>query len=231
MELKIINVMKTFEKKKTIVSVLNNINLLMQQEDFIAIIGRSGCGKTTLLNIIGGLIKPTTGSVEVNKLRLEAMTEYELCEYRNKTIGYVFQTFNLLPTLTVRENIELPQRTNEPEYIDDLLKLLELTDKEHDCIEHLSGGEQQRVAIARALVNHPDFILADEPTGSLDHISERKVIELFEKCIEKYKTSIILVTHNMEIASCAKRIYEIREGELYEYSKGVECNLQGCALS
>lgn len=231
MRLKLTNVSKIFKKNKEEIRVLKDISLEIKSEEFIAVIGRSGCGKTTLLNIIGGLIQATSGTVVINDISLDNMSEDELCDYRSKTIGYVFQKYNLLPTLTVRENIELPQLADESEYIDDLLKLLEITDKENDSIEHLSGGEQQRVAIARALVNHPDIILADEPTGSLDNISEEKVIELFKKCIKQYKTSIILVTHNMEVAKCAQRVYEMKEGELYDNTKIKESSTKEYVLS
>ena len=211
---KLKDIKKSFYNGGTIQNVLKNINIEVKSGEFVAIVGRSGSGKSTLMNIIGGLDKPDSGEVWIGKNNIVNMQEDELCSFRLNNIGFIFQAYNLIPVLTVKENIKLPQIKEDEEYIDKLLRMLEIEEKSNVFPNELSGGQQQRVAIARALINNPSVIIADEPTGNLDTVTEKKVLDILKKCQEELGTSIIMVTHNLEIANKVDRMIKIEDGEI-----------------
>ncbi|MCR5740370.1 MAG: ABC transporter ATP-binding protein [Lachnospiraceae bacterium] len=197
---------------------LNDLSLCIEKGEFIAILGPSGSGKSTLLNILGGLDSPTDGKIYVDGEDISCYSDTKLAEYRRKTVGFVFQSYNLLPALNVRENIEMPLLIDgqkfDNEYIKDIedsLEILELTGR---LPSQLSGGQQQRVAIARALANKPSIILADEPTGNLDSKISKKVLELLLSTCRKYGQTLVMITHNDEIATKADRIIKIWDGKI-----------------
>ncbi len=202
------------------VEVLRGINLQAEQGDFIAIMGPSGSGKSTLLNIIGCLDRPTSGSYLLDRLDVSSKKDNELAEIRNRSIGFVFQSFNLLPRFPAWKNVELPllYRGVEPKVRKqkavEMLGRMGLSDRSDHKPSELSGGEQQRVAIARALINSPAIILADEPTGNLDSKVGREIMEIFAE-LNRGGVTIILVTHETEIAGFAKRIITMRDGECF----------------
>lgn len=192
--------------------VLKRISLNIKKEELVSIVGRSGSGKSTLLNIIGGLDMPTSGVVSFQGVNMFLLKEHERALIRRKHIGFIFQSYNLIPVLTVRENIELPQTEKDSAYVDELLKMLDIYDKKDSLPSRISGGQQQRVAIARALVNRPPLILADEPTGSLDSKNEQEVLNLFQQIIKEYNTAIVIVTHNLALSEMADRVIRIEDG-------------------
>lgn len=200
--------------------VLKAVEADIHRGEFIAILGRSGSGKSTLLNLIGGLDVPTSGWVAVDDQNISTLSENERTVFRRRHIGFVFQFFNLIPTLSVTENLSLPLELNgvsEDEIntrIDSILKDLRLRDKARYFPDRLSGGEQQRVAIARAVVHQPTLVLADEPTGNLDLQSERDVLQLFRRIPKQHNATLISATHSMEVASGADRILVIEDGTL-----------------
>lgn len=193
--------------------VLKDFSLSIEQGTFVAIIGKSGAGKSTLLNIIGGLDCADSGSVIINGKRIDCLNDKEMSKFRANEVGFVFQNFNLIPVLSVINNILLPIRiakeSIDMDYINDIMKMLELDEKREALPDELSGGQKQRVAIARALANKPSVILADEPTGNLDEETGSHVMELLTQGIKKYKQTLILVTHDMDIAAKADRIISI----------------------
>ena len=199
------------------VHALKNVDLVIEEGKFTAILGKSGSGKSTLMNIIGALDSPTSGTVESNGVILNELTKNELASYRNKTTGFVFQSFYLEPTFTVLENVAMPLTiagVNKKEREKRALELIEelgLSDKVNKKASELSGGQKQRVSIARALVSNPDILLADEPTGNLDSQNGMEVMNLLKEIVQKGK-SVILVTHNMDDAKNAENIIEIKDG-------------------
>jgi len=203
-------------------NVLNNINLQFEKGKFVAVLGESGCGKTTLLNIISGIDRPSGGKIMFNELELSTMSQKELTRWRGKNIGIVFQFFQLIPTLTVLENVMLPMEFNHV-YDKETRrkKALELLEKVNiaECgdkmPQSISGGEQQRTAIARALALDPDFIIADEPTGNLDSKNAEIIISLFRKLVKEGKT-VIMVTHSEELAGYTDRIIRMKDGKIQE---------------
>lgn len=203
-------------------NVLNNINLQFEKGKFVAVLGESGCGKTTLLNIISGIDRPSGGKIMFNELELSTMSQKELTRWRGKNIGIVFQFFQLIPTLTVLENVMLPMEFNHV-YDKETRrkKALELLEKVNiaECgdkmPQSISGGEQQRAAIARALALDPDFIIADEPTGNLDSKNAEIIISLFRKLVKEGKT-VIMVTHSEELAGYTDRIIRMKDGKIQE---------------
>lgn len=202
------------------VNALNGIDLNAEDGEFIAIMGTSGCGKSTLLHMLGGLDKPTSGSVEINGKDISVMKDKELSVMRRDYIGFVFQKFNLINELNVWENITLPillaGKKPDEEKINDLCETLGIKDRlDHTPLE-LSGGQQQRVAIARALANDPKLILCDEPTGNLDHRSSKEVVDLLKAVHNKYKKTIVMVTHDINVASVADRILQMDDGMIAE---------------
>ncbi|MEG0578000.1 MAG: ABC transporter ATP-binding protein [Bacilli bacterium] len=213
------NLSKEFGSKSTKLTVLNNINLVINSGDFLAITGPSGSGKTTLLNIIAGLIKATSGELYYKDQDILKWNDSLLATYRNQEIGYVMQNFGLINSKNVLNNLLLPVKKNKKNFInkaDDLLKLLVIEDKKKAYPQELSGGQKQRVSIARALINNPSVILADEPTGSLDQKNGQKILDALKE-INKKGVTIILVTHEEKFANqCKSKIY-LQDGEIQNY--------------
>lgn len=212
------NLKKIYETPSGKVYALDGVSVSVSEGEFIAVVGSSGSGKTTFLNMIGGLDRPTAGQVQIRSKPLGSLSSEELTVFRRRNIGFVFQNYNLLPYLNVWENITLPLRldgvsADEP-FIAEIIKSLGLEDKTCNMPYMLSGGQQQRVAIARALSTKPAIILADEPTGNLDSIAGMEVIGLLKTCAVKYHQTIVVVTHNEEIAQMADRIIRIEDGKV-----------------
>ena len=204
---------------KVEVPALRGVDIAVREGEFVAVMGPSGCGKSTLLHLLGGLLKPTAGRIFVAGVEISAVRDYERTEIRRNKMGFVFQRFNLLPTLTAKDNIELARRIRadgKKPYSNDrtveILGLLGLEDKINHKPSELSGGEQQRVAIARAVINRPAILLADEPTGSLDSDNSKTILRMLQELNLRYQQTIIMITHDPEAASTAKRIIEMRDG-------------------
>lgn len=218
------SVLQTIELKKyfgvepNIVRALDGISLSVEKEEFVAVVGASGSGKTTLLNLIGGLDVPTQGKVLVNGTDLKRLDAEHLTIFRRAHIGFVFQAYNLVPMLNVHDNIVLPVELDgkevDPSLFDDIVNTLGLREKMSELPGNLSGGQQQRVAIARALITKPDIILADEPTGNLDSKTGLEVIKLLKHTASKFHQTIVMITHNEEIARLADRILRMQDGKL-----------------
>lgn len=202
------------------VHALDSINLKITKGEFVAIVGTSGSGKSTLLHMLGGLDQPTSGSVVVDGVNIFELKKEALIIFRRRKIGFVFQNYNLVPVLNVYENIVLPSQLDgyapKPEYVDSIVDTLGLTTKLQNLPNHLSGGQQQRVAIARALSTQPAILLADEPTGNLDSKTSQDVLGLLKLSNQKYRQTIVMITHNEEIAQLADRILRIEDGQLIE---------------
>ncbi len=212
------NLKKTFGKGANKVEALRGIDLNVEKGSFTAIIGASGSGKTTLLNIIGGMDVPDEGEVTVDGVRLSGLKERELAVFRRSKVGFVYQNFNLVPTLTVRENILFPLSLAgsalDTAFFDEVTSLLRLKDRLDRYPHELSGGGQQRAAIARALIAKPSILLADEPTGSLDSKTGQNVLGLLKLSAETYRQTLIMITHNLEIAQMAGRVVRIEDGKI-----------------
>lgn len=210
------NVSKVFGKGDRAVTALRSINLAIHEEEFIAIVGPSGSGKSTLLHTIGGLDTPTEGRVEVEGEPIYSLSDEALSILRRRKIGLIFQSFNLVPILSVEENIQLPvlldHQKVDKAYYNDIIEYLGIKHKVHAIPSELSGGQQQRVAIARALIHKPSYILADEPTGNLDSKTSNDVINLLQLTAKRYKQTLIIITHDMKIAEKAGRIIQIEDG-------------------
>jgi putative ABC transport system ATP-binding protein len=208
---------KTYDTGGVKVLGLRGVDLSIERGEFVAVMGPSGCGKSTLLNLLAGLDRPTAGEVWLDGERLDGMTETELARLRRRKVGFVFQFFNLVPTLTAVENVELPLllagrgRREARRSAGELLRDVGLPDKEGAAPAELSGGQQQRVALARALANTPDVVLADEPTGNLDSAAAREVLGLFRGARDRGQT-LLLVTHDASVASTADRVITLRDG-------------------
>ncbi len=216
--LKAANLKKYYGKDESLVKALDNVNLSVEDGQFVAIIGTSGSGKSTLLNMLGGLDTPTSGSVTVEDRNIEKMNEEQLTVLRRQRIGFIFQNYNLIPYLTAYENIVLPVRldgrTEDAKFLEQIVRFLELEGKLKNYPSHLSGGQQQRVAIARALISKPAIILADEPTGNLDSRTSDKVIDLLKMTTDKFRQTIVMITHNPEIAEKADVRIRIEDGKI-----------------
>lgn len=212
------NLHKTFGKGENAVHALAGIDLSVEKGKFTAIIGASGSGKTTLLNMMGGLDTPDEGEVVVDGVKLSGLKEKELAVFRRSKVGFVYQSFNLVPTLTVKENILFPLSlagsTPDPNFFAEIMELLHLQDRLNAFPHELSGGGQQRVAIARALVAKPAIVLADEPTGNLDSKSGQNVLGLLKLSVETYHQTLVMITHNLEIAQMADRVIRIEDGRI-----------------
>jgi putative ABC transport system ATP-binding protein len=214
-----INLTMTYRSGKVDVPALHNVNLTVKQGEFIAVMGPSGCGKSTLLHLLGGLLQPTGGKIILDGIDISKLTDAERTAIRRGKIGYVFQRFNLLPTLSAKGNIELAKRIHgnghlSPNGVDHIIGMLGLSEKIHFRPAELSGGEQQRIAIARAVINRPSIILADEPTGSLDSRNSRTVLQILRDLNEKLSQTIVMITHDSEAASVASRVIEMKDGQV-----------------
>lgn len=216
--IKVEGLSKIYGKGETKVEALKNINLKIKKGEIIAIIGESGSGKSTLLHIIGGVDKPTSGKVYLNGVDFSKLKDKKLGIIRRRNIGFVFQEFNLLSSLTVEENIDMPVLLDkgkvDKEYKKELISMLHLNGKENSLPSQLSGGQQQRVAIGRALSNKPDVILADEPTGNLDSKTSKEIISLLKYSCKKYNQTLIMITHDISITDEVDRIIKIEDGEI-----------------
>lgn len=212
------NLKKYYGAGETLVKALDGVDLSVKQGEFVAVVGSSGSGKSTLLHMLGGLDIPTSGSVRVAGQELSELSENELAIFRRRKIGFVFQDYNLLPLLNVYENIVLPMQLDgkKPDraFVEELLKRLGLAKRQKTLPNCLSGGQQQRVAIARALAAKPAILLADEPTGNLDSATSQEVLGLLKATSECYSQTIVMITHNPEIAQLAGRIIRIEDGKV-----------------
>ena len=214
--LKVENLDKSYGKGEAKVDALKNINLSINKGEFVAIVGPSGSGKSTLLHLIGGVDKPTKGKVYINNVDIYSLKEKDLSIFRRRNVGLIYQFYNLIPVLSAKENILLPaeldNRKIDKEYLDDLLKTLGLKERENHLPNELSGGQQQRTSIGRALINRPAVILADEPTGNLDSKNSKEVLELLKLSVKKYNQTLIMITHDINIALQADRVITIEDG-------------------
>ena len=213
MFLEIRGIKKSFGTGDSRVNVLRGLDLNIEKGEFCVLLGPSGSGKSTLLNIIGGIDGADEGSITIEGERLEDMTEKKLSLYRRKHLGYIFQMYNLIPNLTVRENIEVGAYLSEqPLDVDELLHTLGLYEHQRKLPNQLSGGQQQRTAIGRAIVKNPDILLCDEPTGALDYHTSKEILKLIETVNQRYGNTIIMVTHNDAIKDMADRVVKLRDG-------------------
>lgn len=216
--LKVQDLCKTYNTSGVPVKALDHVSFSVNKGEFVAIVGASGSGKSTLLHILGGVDRPTSGHVYLNGKDVYQLNENNLAIFRRREVGLIYQFYNLLPILNVKENITLPVlldgKTPDTKYLNDLIHTLGLEDRIHHLPNELSGGQQQRVSIGRALMNHPALLLADEPTGNLDSKSSKEILELLQVSNEKYHQTIIMITHDKELALHAKRIITIEDGKI-----------------
>lgn len=219
--LEVNSIEKIYGQGENLVSALKNISITVHQGEFVAIVGRSGSGKSTLLNLIGGLDTPEKGDIQIRQHNIANLKRKELAIFRRRNIGFVFQNYSLMPILNVYDNIALPVtfdkgKNIDYKFIEELIRELGLEGKQKKYPSELSGGEQQRVAIARALVTKPAILLADEPTGNLDSVTANDVMSVLWKSCRKYHQTVIMVTHNEEIAQTCDRIIRIEDGRITE---------------
>lgn len=216
--LEVKSVFKTYGEGASAVHALKDVNFTVSRGEFVAIVGESGSGKSTLLNIIGALDDPSSGQVLIDGKSILTMNDNDRTIFRRRNIGFIFQNFNLIPELTVEQNIIFPilldYRKPDQKYLEELLDILGLKECRHRLPSQLSGGQQQRTAIGRALITQPSLILADEPTGNLDTKNSHEVITLLKETEEKYRQTIIMITHNQSIAQTADRILRVSDGEI-----------------
>ncbi len=215
------NLVKTFRVGKVDVPALRGISLEVQEGEFVAIMGPSGCGKSTMLHLLGGLLTPTSGRIIVDGEDMTAASDARRTDIRRRKIGFVFQRFNLFPTLTAEGNLRLAERihgngADDPTRRREVLRLLRLEDKMHHKPLELSGGEQQRVALARAVVTRPAIVLADEPTGNLDSENSEIVLNMFQELNYRFNQTIVMITHNPEAAAMCRRIIQMRDGHIVD---------------
>ena len=214
--LEVKNISKTYGSGETAVEALKDVSFCVEKGEFLAIVGESGSGKSTLLNMIGALDLPTAGKVMIDGKDIMAMKDNAATIFRRRNIGFIFQAFNLIPELTVEQNIVFPllldYQKPDQRYLDELLKVLNLENRRKHLPSQLSGGQQQRVAIGRALITRPSIILADEPTGNLDSQNSSEVIALLKDAARRYEQTIIMITHNRVIAQSADRILQVKDG-------------------
>ena len=218
--LKVQNLSKVYGKGENKVIALNDASFSVEKGEFVAIVGASGSGKSTLLHLIGGVDRPTRGKVFIDGKNIYEMNDDQLAIFRRRQVGIIYQFYNLIPILNVEENITLPleldNRNVNQKDLKELLELLGLERRKNHLPNELSGGQQQRVSIGRALITHPAIILADEPTGNLDSKSSDEIVSLLKKSNKDYKQTIIMITHNMEIAKQADRIIKIEDGKIVQ---------------
>lgn len=216
--LKVENLTKVYGKGESEVIALDHVTFSVERGEFVAIVGASGSGKSTLLHLIGGVDRPTEGKVYIDGKNIYSLNDDNLAIFRRRQIGLIYQFYNLIPILNVEENITLPldldNRKPDKNNLNNLLNLLGLTNRRKHLPNQLSGGQQQRTSIGRALITNPTIILADEPTGNLDSKASDDIVELLIKSNKEYSQTIILITHNMEIAKCADRIIKIEDGRI-----------------
>lgn len=216
--LKVENLSKVYGKDSTKVVALDNVSFSVEKGEFVAVVGASGSGKSTLLHLLGGVDKPTSGKVFISGKDIYSFNDDKLAIFRRRQVGLIYQFYNLIPILNVVENMTLPldldgRKVDEKE-LNELIKHLGLENRKTHLPNELSGGQQQRASIGRALVTHPSVILADEPTGNLDSKSSDEILMLLKKSNKDYKQTIIMITHDMEIAKCADRIIQIKDGRI-----------------
>jgi putative ABC transport system ATP-binding protein len=211
-----LNLSKAYGVGNARVEALKEANITIKQGEFVAVVGPSGSGKSTLLHLLGGLDKPTSGKVIIDSKDIYALPEKELSVFRRRKVGFIFQFFNLIPVLTAEENITLPllldNKEAEQNYIEELIGILGLKERRHHLPSELSGGQQQRVSIGRALAYKPAIIFADEPTGNLDRKNGREVMEFMRLSVQKYHQTLVVITHDLDIASQADRVIRIEDG-------------------
>ena len=216
--LKVENLSKIYGNGENKIKAVDNISFSVEKGDFVAIVGASGSGKSTLLHLLGGVDRPTSGKVYIDGVDIYAMDNDALAIFRRRQVGLIYQFYNLIPILDVEENITLPAKldgvTVDKKHLNDLLETLGLENRKKHLPNELSGGQQQRVSIGRAIINNPALVLADEPTGNLDSKASDEIISLLKKSNEKYNQTIIVITHDLEIASSAKRIITIEDGKI-----------------
>jgi putative ABC transport system ATP-binding protein len=217
--LKAENLEKVYRVGKVDVPALRGVSLAVQEGEFVAVMGPSGCGKSTMLHLMGGLLTPTKGRIVIDGEDLTAASDAKRTDIRRRKIGFVFQRFNLFPTLTAEGNLRLAERihgngADDPDRRREILRMLHLEDKMHHKPLELSGGEQQRVALARAVVNRPAIVLADEPTGNLDSENSELVLKMFRELNDRFNQTIIMITHNPEAAAACQRIIQMRDGHI-----------------
>ena len=209
---------KNYGKGDTLVKALDNVSFEVNEGEFVAIVGASGSGKSTLLHILGAVDRPTSGSVIVNGIDVFKQNDNDLAIFRRRKVGLIYQFYNLIPILNVSENMTLPVLLDgkkvDKEYLNELIDILGLKDRVSHLPNELSGGQQQRVSIGRALMAKPDIILADEPTGNLDSKSSKEIIDLLKLSNTKYNQTIIMITHDINLAKCANRIITINDGKI-----------------
>ena len=218
--LEVSHLCKQFGSGNTAVQALNDVSLTLDAGVFAAVTGESGSGKTTLLNVIGSLLVPDSGSILVDGQEITKQKDAELAVYRRRKIGFIFQNYNLIPVLTIEENIVLPMNLDDAEpdydYMNELLRMTGLEEKRR-CFPHeLSGGQQQRAAFVRALIHKPDIILADEPTGNLDSKNSSEIISILKESVKTYHQALLLITHDLSIAAQAGRLFRMKDGVLTE---------------
>ena len=223
--LEVKNICKTYGSGETAVKALRNVSFSVPKGEYVAIVGESGSGKSTLLNMVGALDVPTSGKVLIDGKDIFSMNDRKLTVFRRRNIGFIFQAFNLIPELTVEQNIIFPllldYQKPDKRYLEELLTVLNLKDRRNHLPSQLSGGQQQRVAIGRALITRPSLILADEPTGNLDSQNSSEVIALLKETSKKYEQTIIMITHNRSIAQTADRILQVSDGTLTDFGGAV----------
>ncbi len=216
--LKVEHLSKYYGKDTTEVKALDDVSFTVEKGEFVAIIGASGSGKSTLLHLIGGVDRPTKGKVFIEGNDIFSLSDDNLAIFRRRQVGLIYQFYNLLPILNVEENITLPVELDgkkvDQKELDELLNTLGLTDRRKHLPNELSGGQQQRTSIGRAMINHPAIILADEPTGNLDSKASEEIVELLKLSNKKYNQTIIMITHNLELASAADRIIKLEDGKI-----------------
>lgn len=215
MFLELEDIHKSYGEKDYRIEVLKGISLSVEKGEFVVLLGPSGSGKSTLLNIIGGIDYPDVGKIIVDGKLLKDMNKTQMNRYRRQHLGYIFQMYNLIPNLTVRENIETGAfLSKNPLNIDELIDVLGLSDHANKLPVQLSGGQQQRTSIGRAIVKNPDILLCDEPTGALDYVTSKEIMKLLEKVNQEYHTTIIMVTHNDAFKDIADRVIRLRDGQI-----------------
>lgn len=213
------NLVKVYGRGETAVRAVDNVTMQIEPGEFVALVGESGSGKTTLLNLLGALDTPTSGEIIIGGQSLAGQSDAQLSAYRRRNVGFIFQSYNLIPVLNVAENIALPMSLDNQEvdqdYLSELLAILGLTDRRDYYPHQLSGGQQQRVAIGRALIAKPKLLLADEPTGNLDSRNSREIVTLLQNSVRKYNQTLLLITHDGHVAAHADRVLHMLDGKLW----------------